>query len=513
MTSRRHPIHDAPRQHGLAYPASTATALRISSLFGVALLRAKRALRRPTRGPLRKLAWAVLFCLCGVAGQSQTQAPPIAYDAVQFDVPLQRVDGFGVSEAFGQAAAVQAMPEERRKELLNLLFDRATGAGLSILRLGFDTDGTIEPEAPARADTPAHYRFDGSDGGQVWMALQAKRLGVTQFTATAWSAPPFMKTNGSAIGGSLCGLEQTACPTGDWRSAFASYLLQYVRFYRKAGVPIGSLGFLNEADLQVSYASMFFTPRQVLEFLKVLAPAAHAVAPPLTLTCCDASRWSSAQDYLRALNRDPKASATLGVYTAHEYGVHANQPLPTPLPVWMTEWSSGVPEFQPRWDCGSCPGGSDGMYLARDILQAFAKGDVSAYLYWWGAGPGAANLIHLEGTAYVVGKRFYALAGISRFVLPGAHRVPLNLSAAGLEAAAFRNPDGTGIICVLNTGTEPVRTRLRLEGTSNFAGVQTYLTDTDHTLESTGSAQLDGPALQAIFPRRSLTTVVLTPAK
>lgn len=41
-----------------------------------------------------------------------------------------------------------------------------------------------------------------------------------------------MKTNGrDSNGGSLCGVPGTNCTSGDWRQAYADYLVKYIQFY------------------------------------------------------------------------------------------------------------------------------------------------------------------------------------------------------------------------------------------------------------------------------------------
>ena len=66
--------------------------------------------------------------------------------------------------------------------------------------------------------------------------------------ADAWSAPGFMKTNGSQInGGTLCGGPGATCDTGDWRQAYASYLTQYAKDYAPAGDPLSYVGPENES--------------------------------------------------------------------------------------------------------------------------------------------------------------------------------------------------------------------------------------------------------------------------
>jgi hypothetical protein len=141
---------------------------------------------------------------------------------------------------------------QRQREVLDLLLSTETGAGLSILRLGIgSTPGTsIQPTDPGGPYAPPQYVWDGDDDGQVWLAQEAQAYGVSRFYANAWSAPGYMKTNGDeANGGTLCGLQGASCPSGDWRRAYANYLVQYTRFYAQEGIPITDIGFTQRTRL------------------------------------------------------------------------------------------------------------------------------------------------------------------------------------------------------------------------------------------------------------------------
>src|SRR5689334_19217158 len=75
----------------------------------------------------------------------------------------QVMDGFGVSTAFQRASLIhgaRGLSAQHQKELLDLLFSRDTGAGLSMLRLGigssadsvYDHMHSIEPTDPGGPD-------------------------------------------------------------------------------------------------------------------------------------------------------------------------------------------------------------------------------------------------------------------------------------------------------------------------------------------------------------------------
>ena len=59
----------------------------------------------------------------------------------------------------------------------------------------------------------------------------------------------YMKTNNNTNnGGYLCGVTGTNCTTGDWRKAYANYLVQYLKDYQEAGISYDYIGFLNEPE-------------------------------------------------------------------------------------------------------------------------------------------------------------------------------------------------------------------------------------------------------------------------
>jgi O-glycosyl hydrolase len=179
----------------------------------------------------------------------------LAQTAITVDVgsTLQEIDGFGISEAFGHASQFQSLASGPQKRGLDYLFNTTTGAGLTIIRNRIGSGGSgdsIEPTGPSSPSTAATYVWDDNDTGQLWFSQQAVTYGVKTIYADAWSAPGFMKTNSNQDnGGYLCGVTGETCSSGDWRQAYANFLVQYVKDYAGAGVHITHLGFLNEPDL------------------------------------------------------------------------------------------------------------------------------------------------------------------------------------------------------------------------------------------------------------------------
>lgn len=172
---------------------------------------------------------------------------------VSLGTTYQTIDGFGFSQAFGRASEFQQLNSSTaQKQGLDLLFDTTVGAGMTIIRNRIGSGGTgdsIEPDSPGSPTATPNYVWDDNDAGQVWLSQQAMGYGVKTMYADAWSAPGFMKTNGEeSDGGYLCGTTGHTCDSGDWRQAYANFLVEYVQLYKQAGISITHLGFLNEPD-------------------------------------------------------------------------------------------------------------------------------------------------------------------------------------------------------------------------------------------------------------------------
>ncbi|NJP96111.1 hypothetical protein HCN51_42895 [Nonomuraea sp. FMUSA5-5] len=407
----------------------------------------------------------------------------------------QEIDGFGISTAFRRNELLKTLPEQTRREILDLWFDPVKGAGLTILRLGigsapagspYDDMVSIQPEDPGGPDAPPRYVWDGDDNSQLWVAKAAQEYGVKRFFAVAWSAPGYMKDNGDDKNGGRLKPE--------WRRAYADYLVQYTRFYRQEGIRITDLAFANEPDWTAPHPSMRFTPQEAAEFVKILGPLASGVR----LVCCESLGWNEARAYIAAIAADPEARRWVKVFTGHGYGTPVDAPLPTRRPTWMSEWNPNGSTWNESWYDGT---GSDGYTIASAVHDALTFANVSGYLYWLGASKGntrALLRIDEETGTYRVSKRMWALAAFSRFIRPGAVRIGAAGAVPSLKVCAFRNRDGSRVVEVLNTGVAP-RT---WEDVDEPAEV--YLTDATASLARVPI--LDGAVT---FPPRGLTTIVL----
>ena len=205
----------------------------------------------------------LLVLLAGVAPGALASAVLEPRQATGITVNLgqtyQTMDGFGTSEAFQRAVTMKRLSETEQRKFLDLMFSTEKGAGLTILRNGIGSSPdmsddhmvSIQPRNPGGPKATPQYTWDGSDNGQLWVTTEAVRTyGLRTVYANAWSAPGYMKTNGNdANGGNLCGVSGASCSSGDWKQAYADYLVQYIKFYASENLTITHLGFLNVPDI------------------------------------------------------------------------------------------------------------------------------------------------------------------------------------------------------------------------------------------------------------------------
>ncbi|MCC8246260.1 glycoside hydrolase family 30 protein [Saccharothrix luteola] len=462
----------------------------------------------------RRRLRAVATALVVAAGVTPVGAPVAwAATAVTVDTATtyQRVDGFGFSQAFGQAKVLGGalgLSAANQREVLDLLFDRSRGAGFSILRNLIDSGAanTIAPTAPSGPSATPTWRWDGTDRGQVWLSKQALAYGVRTIYADAWSAPGYMKTNGSEVdGGTLCGMPGASCASGDWRRAYADYLVKYVQLNRDSGVPITHLGFVNEPELTTTYSSMIVNGAQAADFVKVLDSRLRANGLDLEIVCCDAMGWRHGNDMVNTIARDGAAFSALDVAGRHGYSSPPTTPFTQAAkPTWMTEWANFDP-FTTAWDDGSA---GSGFTWADRTMTALTSANVSAFLHWWGAANSTANspLIRLNGDSFQTSSRLWALANYSRYIRPGATRVSATAADADVKVAAFRNADGSLAVVALNTTRSAVSVPVTLRGTDIGTQAVPHLTNGSNNTAAQTPVTINGGAFTSTIPARSLVT-------
>ncbi|KAK4242583.1 putative glucosylceramidase 4 [Achaetomium macrosporum] len=440
----------------------------------------------------------------------------------------QKMDGFGFSLAFQRANLITNMSDKtKQRELLDLLFNRTTGAGFSILRNGIgsspnsnsDFMNTIAPNNPGGPAATPQYQWDGKDSGQLWVSQQAVSLyGVKTIYANAWSAPGYMKTNNrDTNGGSLCGVPGASCASGDWRQAYANYLVAYINLYAAAGVPISHVGFLNEPDYSASYASMQANGQQAADFIKILHAALEAanLTSSLGIACCDSMGWGNQANMVNAI-RSANAEPFLKAVTSHTYTGGPSGAMNTRVPVWLSEQCDLNGGWTTGWYANG--GAGEGLTWANNIYTAVVNNNVSGYLYWEGVQWPNPNtnekLIRVDNqtNTYEVSRRLWAFANWSRYVRPGAVRVGVSGGGNGLRTAAFRNEDGTIAVVAISASGSAANVNVKISGGEGAAAVQAFVSDGTRSCAATDATLGQDGIISGSVAARSITTFFILPA-
>ena len=323
-----------------------------------------------------------------------------------------------------------------------------------------------------------------------------------------------MKTNNDEnYGGLLCGVEGgNNCSTGNWMQAYANYLIQFARFYEQSGVKVTNLGFINEPQETVSYASMNSNGAQAADFVHVLAKTIKDSGMELEINCCDGVGWEEQEKMLPGLQAGPDPAIDyISVITGHGYSSTPNFTLSTHKKTWLTEWADLTGDYTP-YTFFENGGPGEGMTWATNIQTAFTKANVSAFLYWIGAENATSNsaLISLNNNTIIPSKRYYAFAQFSKFVRPGAQRVEAMSSNPLLTVSSFINKNGIMATQAINNATTDYMVEFQFPSHDGEMFIEPFLTNNGHDLSPQKPIKETGGSFKATVPARSMVSFVMT---
>lgn len=381
-------------------------------------------------------------------------------------VNYQQIDGFGASLTDSSAWLLwNKLTEPQRKEAMKMLFSPSEGIGLSVLRqpmgssdfalsdYSYDDLPAGQPPGPGDPDLK-HFSIDHDRAYIIPLLREALALNPRlKIIASPWSPPGWMKTSGSMIQGAL--LPSAYLP-------LAKYFARFVEEYEAAGVPVYAVTMQNEPMyVPNNYPGMNMTAREQAEFLAdYLGPAFRDAHLKTKIMVFD-HNWDLIEYPIEVLSNGKAAAFAAGTAT-HCYGgnVTAQTELRERFPdkdIWLTECSGGdwqkgdVLGQQVRLMIGATRNWAKSVVLWNLALdqnhQPFLGGCTNCR--------GILTVNHASEPSQIAPTVDYtALAHASKFVAPGAYRVESNTFDQGsLEDVAFRNPDGSLVLLVLNGGS------------------------------------------------------------
>lgn len=382
----------------------------------------------------------------------------------------QKIVGFGASITESSAVLLRSLSDGNRAALMAELFS-PSGLRLSVLR---------QPIGGSEFVAAGHYTLDDTDGSPDpdlrGFTIRRDQLSVLPLVRAAqelsgsitvigspWSAPAWMKTDGSLIGGSLRATVET-------EYAYARYLARFVAAYRSQGVPVGYITVQNEpAHATWDYPGMVMSSDQQSRVIRMVAALLSTQGSDTGILGWD-HNWSGGAGFVDELLAGPAAGSLGGI----AYHCYAGSPRMMTEVAGRTAGGVFHTECSGSYSVGDSPKKrfSDTLqWQARNLLIGAVKAGSRTVVTWNLAldptgGPRLGGCATCTGVVTVDpatgtvmrNAEYYVLGHLSRYVVPGAVRIGVSRSGdSAIDAVAFANPDGSTAL-VLNSGSREART-------------------------------------------------------
>lgn len=450
--------------------------------------------------------------------------------------PRQTFLGCGASLTESSASLLARLPEAEREAALRQLFSPDHGIGLSVLRQPIGSSAFVAgtryytyddvPSGQTDFDL-AHFSIQHDEREILPLLRRARAINAElKVIGTPWSAPAWMKTSGSLVGGELIDAPR-------YYDAYARYLVSFVEAYGRAGVPIYALTPQNEPqNRNPDVPGMHLGVEQARKLIqtlgrrlgrggagdsagdvgqignvKIIGYDHNWAMHPDDLAAVPAGEPTE-QNYPEALLEDPETARWLAGTAYHCYfgSPRAQSVLKDRFPdkdIYFTECSGS------RGSADSdAKAFSDTLrWHARNVVIGATRNWARTVVTWNLAldpsgGPHAngytdfSGLVTVEDDGRITpNAEYYALAHLSRFVRPGAVCVGSEtvMAAAGsagsagsagalateaddgsedVLSVAFRNPgrDGRLVVLVHNQGEEEREVEVEMAAGDGVAG-------------------------------------------
>lgn len=386
---------------------------------------------------------------------------------VDVERKYQVIEGFGFSLTGGSAMLISRLSAPDRNALLRELF-LPDGIGVSFLRLSIGASDlsercfTYNDRLVGQSD-PELVHFDLEAGDLEVIPLLREILAINpeiKIMATAWSAPTWMKTNQSFVGGKL---------RPDCYAVYAAYLVKYLQTMRERGITVHAITPQNEPLNLKNEPSMIMEAGEQAEFIKNhLGPALSAAGlADVELFCWDHN--CDVKEYPLEVFADAEARRYLTGSAWHLYGGDISV---------LSEMHQLYPEmklyFTEQWVGSDGQFGGDLMWHMKNVLIGSIR-NWSRVVLEWNLASDPFCCPHTPGGearcvgALTIGEEvarnvaYYVIAHAAKFVRPGSVRIYSDQQES-LPNVAFLTPAGDIVMIALNDEAEALSFAIQFQG-------------------------------------------------
>jgi glucosylceramidase len=390
----------------------------------------------------------------------------------------QTWDGFG--GAFNEMGwnVLSMLPQADRDKAMQLLF-AADGAHFNLGRIpiGASDYAMDRYTLDETANDTSLANFSISRDMQKLIpyvqAASAQNPNI-RFWGSPWTPPTWMKSTSGSASGTSCGLVGSTMFDGGCMmdsdailKAHAQYFVKFVQQYGQQGITIDTIAPQNEPNYAQGYPSCLWPAALFTKFVgQYLGPAFDAAGLSTKIMLGTMSNNASDADpaIVSAVMGDATAKSYIKVL-GFQWGMQANvgSAKSYNLPIWQTEHKAGNYPWASPFNATTAP--NDLAYAVESwgLIRDWIKAGVTSYSAWnmvldtAGLGLDTTRvwpqdaLLTVDTSARMLNPTpaYYVFRHFSQFVAPGAKVVATN----GGDAVGFKNPDGSVVAVVYNSGS------------------------------------------------------------
>jgi len=386
----------------------------------------------------------------GSLGENTSPASVII--TVDPSITYQTMDGFGYSLTEGSAEVISSLNASQQSLLLNELFNKSTGIGVSVLRISIgasDLSSSDYSYNETSGDvTMANFSLAGPDLTFLIPTLK-KILTINpdiKILATPWSPPRWMKTNNAWVGGSLI---------LNYYAAYALYFIKYLDTMKAKGIHIWAITPQNEPENGSGEPSLLMNSTEQKNFINNnLGPAmANAGYSGVKIIAFDHNCNNTAYP-IDVLNNSSYVDGAAFHLYAGDISALTTVKNATGKNVYFTEqYTASTGSFQGdlAWHMQNVIIGSANNW-AKTILEWNLANNSAIGPHTHGGCNTCQGAVTINAsTDYTFNLSYYLIGQISKFVTSGSVRIKGSSSNSNFLSTAFKNPDGSIVVLTYNT--------------------------------------------------------------
>ncbi|HRG18262.1 MAG TPA: glycoside hydrolase [Flavobacterium lutivivi] len=382
---------------------------------------------------------------------------------------FQTIDGFGYTLTGGSAEVINQLGDSKKQELLQELFGNSENAiSVSYLRISIgasDLNSSV-------------FSYDDMPSGQTDINLTNFSLAIDsqlinllkdillinpniKIMATPWSAPVWMKDNGSSVGGSL---------QQQYYGVYAQYFVKYIQAMQQEGITVHAITPQNEPLHGGNNPSMLMTATQQADFIKNnLGPAFQSAGISTKIVAYDHN--CDRPDYPITVLSDSNANPYVDGSAFHLYGgdisalsnVHATFPTKN---IYFTEQytaANGNFEGDLKWHLKNVIIGSMRNW-SKNALEWNLANNSSFGPHTAGGCDSCKGAITITGNfSYTRNVSYYIIAHASKFVPQGSTRIG-STQISNVSNVVFKTPAGKYVMIAINDSNAPQVFNIKYNG-------------------------------------------------